>query len=93
MIWGKREAEYFLGRGLDCKRQLDPCVTVRGIFSPAAYDGSTAPCASIVVVTAKTDRYRFCYIPLGQPRLFGAIEKGDDYGSSAVLKPRRDHLR
>jgi hypothetical protein len=27
-----------------------------------------------------------------QPRLFGAIEKGDDYGSSAVLKPPRDHL-
>ena len=63
-----------------------------GIFSPAAYDGSTAPCASIVVVTAKTDRYRFCYIPLRQPRLFGAIEKCDDYGSSAVLKPPRDHL-
>jgi hypothetical protein len=54
--------------------------------------GEGAPCASIVVVTAKTDRYRFCYIPLGQPRLFGAIEKGDDYGSSAVLKPPRDHL-
>jgi hypothetical protein len=27
-----------------------------------------------------------------QPRLFGAIEKGDDYGSSAVLKPPCDHL-
>ena len=27
-----------------------------------------------------------------QPRLFGAIEKGDDYGSSAVLKPPPDHL-
>jgi hypothetical protein len=27
-----------------------------------------------------------------QPRLFGAIEKGDDYDSSAVLKPPRDHL-
>jgi len=33
------------------------------IRSPAAYDGSTAPCASIVTVTAKTDRYRFCYNP------------------------------
>jgi hypothetical protein len=32
------------------------------------------------------------YIPLGQPRLFGAIERDGDYGSSAVLKPPRDHL-
>src|SRR3978361_345506 len=33
------------------------------------YDGSSAPCASIVVVSANTDRYRFCYIPFQQSRL------------------------
>ena len=46
-----------------------------------------APCASIAVVSAKTDRYRFCYISRG---LFDAIERDGDYGSSAVLKPPRD---
>jgi hypothetical protein len=60
---------------------------MRGVF-----DGSTAPCASIVVVSAKTDRYRFCYIPFQQSRLFGAIERDGDYGSSAVLKSPSDQL-
>jgi hypothetical protein len=39
---------------------------------------------------ATTDRYSFCYIQ--QSRLFGAIERDGDYGSSAVLKSPRDQL-
>jgi hypothetical protein len=34
------------------------------------YDGSTTPCASIVIVSAKTDRYRFGYITFRQSRPF-----------------------
>jgi hypothetical protein len=56
-----------------------------GISRFGRYDGSSAPCASIVV-SAKTDRYRFCHIPFQQSRLFGAVERDGDYGSSAVLK-------
>jgi hypothetical protein len=38
-------------------------------------DGSTAPCASIVVVSAKTDRYSFCYFPFQQSQFFSARSK------------------
>jgi hypothetical protein len=49
-------------------------------FSPsisrlsAGNDGSTAPCASIAVVSAETECYRFCYIPLQQARPFRSKE-------------------
>jgi hypothetical protein len=39
------------------------------------HGGSTAPCAGIVVVSAKTDRCRFCYAPLQQSRLFRCDRK------------------
>ena len=99
---GEKRRGIFLGEGAGLQAsalsgstnypvRAGECATA-AIRGPAAYDGSTAPCASIVAVTAKTHRYRFCYIPLQQPRLFGAIERDGDYGSSAVLKPPRDHL-
>jgi len=52
----------------------------------------TPDIASLIRATSAA-AIRGVFSPAGlQPRLFGAIEKGDDYGSSAVLKPPRDHL-
>ena len=56
----------------------------------ARYDGSMVPGASIVVVSAKTDRYSFVTSRSGNRGFFGTFERDDDYDSSAVLKSHRD---
>jgi hypothetical protein len=67
--------------------------TVRVSFPLVKYFANAKPDSarsSVVVVSAKTDRYSFCYIPYSSRGLFGAIERDGDYGSSAVLKSPRD---
>jgi hypothetical protein len=44
------------------------CFPLKHITAFGRYDGSTPPCASVVVVSAETDRYRFCYILLQESR-------------------------
>jgi hypothetical protein len=36
-------------------------LSAKHITAFGRYDGSTAPCGSMAVVGAETDRYRFCY--------------------------------
>ena len=50
---------------------------------------SGAPSASITVVSAETDRYRFCYIPLQQSV---TIHRGSASPSDALTKLRADAL-
>ena len=54
-------------------------------------DAATAPCASVVVVSAQNRPLQLLLDPVPAVAFFfGAIERDGDYDSSAVLKSPRD---